>query len=89
MEFCILDEPFRNFPRGNIEYIRELGKGWFGQVCMSHDRITQIAVNAVGLSQGINLNLFSFVGDRRRSTRHCPICKENESRCKSITRGCQ
>lgn len=27
-----LDEPFSNFPRGNLEYIKIIGHGWFGNV---------------------------------------------------------
>ncbi len=26
------EEPLNNFPRSNIEYVKEIGKGWFGQV---------------------------------------------------------
>lgn len=26
------DEPYRNFQRSNIEFVREVGKGWFGEV---------------------------------------------------------
>jgi len=32
------DEPFRNFPRGNLEYFKVLGKGWFGQIIEAEAR---------------------------------------------------
>ncbi|ODN06097.1 Serine/threonine-protein kinase LMTK1 [Orchesella cincta] len=32
------EEPHNNFPRSSIEYVKELGKGWFGQVIEAEAR---------------------------------------------------
>lgn len=35
--FCT-EEPHNNFPRSNIEYVKVIGKGWFGQVIEAEAR---------------------------------------------------
>lgn len=36
--FGFAEEPLNNFPRSNIEYVKPLGKGWFGQVIEAEAR---------------------------------------------------